>query len=166
MRVAGTFAIHGVTFSNPQWQETVDKLSERASGNPEQANAADAARVVSSMSGSFALANAMLDVPKLNYQMPGAQVDLAGKYWPRRRDVRLCRHGADQGDGVADADRMEEHSGDAAGPVAEEERRRAGGSRSRSAGPKSQPKLGLDLDKLVLAPTERSAAGRTPAQHP
>jgi hypothetical protein len=28
---------------------------------------------------NFALANAMLDVSRLNYQMPGAQVDLTGK---------------------------------------------------------------------------------------
>jgi hypothetical protein len=80
MRIAGTFAIRSVTFSNPQWQTTVDKLSERASGNPEQANATDAARVTSAMSGNFALANAMLDIPKLDYQVPGAQVDVAGKY--------------------------------------------------------------------------------------
>src|ERR1039458_1992950 len=47
---------------------------------------------------------------------------------PRWRDLRLCRHGADQGDGVGDADRMEEHSGDAVRPVSEEEWRRARGS--------------------------------------
>jgi hypothetical protein len=80
MRVQGTFTIHGATFSNPKWQETVDKLSKRASGNPEQANATDAKRVASEIGGNFALANALLDVPKLNYQMPGAQVALTGKY--------------------------------------------------------------------------------------
>ena len=80
MRVQGTFTIHGATFNNPQWQQTVNQLSARASGNPEQANAADAAHVASAMSGDFVLANAMLDVSRLNYQMPGAQVDLTGKY--------------------------------------------------------------------------------------
>jgi hypothetical protein len=34
----------------------------------------------SQIGGNFTLANAMLDMPKLNYQMPGAQVELAGKY--------------------------------------------------------------------------------------
>jgi AsmA-like C-terminal region len=80
MRIEGTFAIHGATLSNAKWQQTVDKLSERASGNPEQANAQDAKRVTSDMSGDFSLANATLEIPKLNYQMPGANVDLAGKY--------------------------------------------------------------------------------------
>jgi len=80
MSVDGTIAVHGATFTNAKWQDTVDKLSARASGNPEQAKAADAKRVVSEMSGGFSLANAVLDVPKLNYQIPGAQVDVAGKY--------------------------------------------------------------------------------------
>jgi hypothetical protein len=80
MRVQGTFAIHSATFSNPHWQETLDKLSARATGNPQQANAQDAKLVRSDMSGSFVLASASLDVSKLKYQMPGAQVDLAGTY--------------------------------------------------------------------------------------
>ena len=80
MRLEGTFTIHGATLNNPKWQETVDTLSARASGNPEQAKAGDAERVASEIGGSFALANAMVDVPKLNYQMPGAEVALTGKY--------------------------------------------------------------------------------------
>jgi hypothetical protein len=80
MKVQGTFAIHAATFTNPHWQQTLDKLSERATGNPEQANTQDAKLVRSDMSGSFVLANATLDVSNLKYQMPGTQVDLAGKY--------------------------------------------------------------------------------------
>jgi len=80
MRVEGTIAVHGATFANPKWQDTVDKLSARASGNPKQANATEAQRVASQMIGGFSLANAVLDVPKLDYRIPGAQVDLAGKY--------------------------------------------------------------------------------------
>lgn len=80
MRIQGTFTIRGATFDNPKWQQTVDKLSMRAQGDPEKANAQDAKRVASQMEGIFALANATLTVPKLNYQMPGAQVDLTGKY--------------------------------------------------------------------------------------
>lgn len=80
IRIAGTFGIRGATFSNAKWQETVDKLSMRASGHPQQANAVDATRVTSQMGGNFALAGGTLDVTKLNYQMPGADVALAGKY--------------------------------------------------------------------------------------
>jgi hypothetical protein len=79
-RVQGTFAIRGATFSSTKWQETVDKLSMRASGNLKEAQAGDVARVDSSMGGRFALADAVLQVSGLRYKMPGAQVDLAGKY--------------------------------------------------------------------------------------
>jgi hypothetical protein len=80
VKVQGTFAIGGATFSNAKWQETVDKLSMRASGDPKQANAQDAKLVDSAMGGRFALADAVLQVSGLRYVMPGAQVDLAGKY--------------------------------------------------------------------------------------
>jgi hypothetical protein len=80
MRLQGTFTIRGATFSNAHWQETLDSLSKRAQGEPKQANPTDAPVVASQMSGSFALANALLHIPTLNYQLPGAQVHLAGDY--------------------------------------------------------------------------------------
>ena len=78
MRLQGTFTIRGAMLSNVKWQDTVDKLSARARGNPEQAKAGDATQVESDIDGNFALADAMVEVPKLNYQMPGAA--LKGKY--------------------------------------------------------------------------------------
>jgi hypothetical protein len=161
MRIEGTFAIHGATFSNPQWQETVDKLSERATGNPEQANPADAARVVSDMSGSFALANAMLDVPRLNYRMPGAQVDLTGKYgldgeaFDFSGIVRTKATASQMLTGwksilAMPLDRLLKKNG--AGlevPIT-------------ISGTKSQPKLGLDLDKLFARPKDAAAQGQPP----
>jgi hypothetical protein len=80
MRLRGSFTIRGVTLSNVKWQDTVNKLSARASGNPEQAKSGDVVPVQSDIDGNFALADAMVDVPKLNYQMPGADVALKGKY--------------------------------------------------------------------------------------
>ena len=80
IRMQGHFAIRGATFSNQNWQQTLDKLSERASGHPGKANNVDAARIQSQMSGSFHLAHRLLDVRDLVYQVPGATVNLAGKY--------------------------------------------------------------------------------------
>jgi hypothetical protein len=151
MRVQGTFTIRGATFNNPQWQQTVNQMSERASGNPEQANAADAVHVASQMSGSFALANAMLDVSKLNYQMPGAQVDLTGKYgldgetFDFAGTVRTKATASEMLTGwksilAMPLDRLLKKNG--AGleiPI-------------RINGTKSNPKLGLDLDKLFSHP--------------
>ena len=161
MRVEGTFTIHGATFNNPQWQGTVDKLSERASGNPRDANAADAARVASTMSGSFGLGNAMLDLPKLNYQVPGAQVDLAGKYgldgetFDFAGTVRTQATASQMLTGwksilAMPLDRLLKKDG--AGlevPI-------------KISGTKSQPKLGLDMDRLFSRPKQAAPQGRQP----
>jgi hypothetical protein len=81
MHVQGTFRVHGATFTNPHWQQTADNLSARAQGNPrEKADSTPTPRVQSDMSGNFALAAAVASLPSLQYQMPGAQVQLAGKY--------------------------------------------------------------------------------------
>jgi hypothetical protein len=80
MRVQGTFAIRSATLENQRWQDTVDNLSLRAQGNPKELKSEVAPVVTSQIGGNFTLANAVLDMPKLRYQMPGAQVDLAGKY--------------------------------------------------------------------------------------
>ena len=81
MRLLGTFAILGATFSNAKWQETVDNLSQRAQGHPHGKNDTTAAPVVTSaMGGNFVLTNAVVDMPKLKYELPGAKVDLSGKY--------------------------------------------------------------------------------------
>jgi hypothetical protein len=80
MRLQGTFAIRGATLSNAKWQDTLDNLSLRAQGNPKELRSEVAPVAPSQIGGSFTLANAVLDMPKLSYQMPGTQVDLAGKY--------------------------------------------------------------------------------------
>jgi hypothetical protein len=159
MRVQGTFTIRGATFNNPQWQETVNQMSARASGDPEQATAADAARVASRMSGNFALANAMLDVSRLNYQMPGAQVDLTGKYgldgetFDFAGTVRTKATASEMLTGwksilAMPFDRFFKKNG--AGlevPI-------------KISGTKSKLNLGLDLDKLFPRPKDTAPGGR------
>jgi hypothetical protein len=80
MRVAGTFKVHAATLANPHWQQTVDGLSARAQGNPREKGTPDVPVVQSQIDGTFALTNAVLEIPKLNYELPGAQVALGGKY--------------------------------------------------------------------------------------
>ena len=79
MRLDGTFAIHGAEFNDAQMQQKVDALSMRAQGKPKLANARDAEVVASSMTGRFSQADGVVDVSELNYQMPGAQVQMEGK---------------------------------------------------------------------------------------
>jgi hypothetical protein len=51
----------------------------RAQGKPRLANARDAEVVASSMSGRFSQADGVVEVSELNYQMPGAQVQMEGR---------------------------------------------------------------------------------------
>jgi len=79
MRLEGTFAIHDALLNNVKMQQQLDSMSERAQGKPKLANAQDAAVVGSSMAGKFSQADAVMQIPELNYQMPGAQVTMKGQ---------------------------------------------------------------------------------------
>jgi AsmA-like C-terminal region len=78
MRLEGTFAIQDAIFNNVKMQAQLDAMSERAQGKPKLANAQDAVVVGSSLSGKFSQADAVMQIPELNYQMPGAQVTMNG----------------------------------------------------------------------------------------
>jgi hypothetical protein len=80
MRMQGQFGIRQATFANAKWQQTLDQLSARAEGHPSQVNATGIQRVASQMSGSFSLGSAMLSIPELVYEVPGAKVSLHGRY--------------------------------------------------------------------------------------
>jgi hypothetical protein len=79
MRLYGRFSIHGAEFNDVQMQQKVDALSMRAQGKPKLANAKDAELVASSMTGRFSLADAVVEMSELNFQMPGAEVKMEGK---------------------------------------------------------------------------------------
>ncbi len=149
MRVQGTFAIRGAMFSNAKWQETIDKLSERASGHPKQANAVDAQVVTSQMGGSFALANAVVHLPQLRYRMPGAQIELAGDYSLDGKTLEF------EGKARTDATASQMLTGWkswAAKPFDGLLKKNGAGVEVpiKVSGTKSEPKFGVDLDKMGL----------------
>jgi hypothetical protein len=80
MRLDGSFTISDATFSNPGFQQTIDKLSMRAQGHPQQANSQDAQPVTSTLTGRFTQANAVVDVSELAMTLPGATGELTGRY--------------------------------------------------------------------------------------
>jgi hypothetical protein len=80
MRVDGTFSITEAMFNDPQMQAKLDSLSMRAQGKPKLANAQAAEVVGSSLSGTVALANAVMQVPEVNFGMPGGQLKMNGHF--------------------------------------------------------------------------------------
>jgi len=80
LRLSGTFQISGAHFTNEKVQSKVDALSMRSQGHPKEAKDNIPDDVLSEMNGRFKLSNGLLSFPKLHYQVPGAKIDLAGKY--------------------------------------------------------------------------------------
>lgn len=79
MELQGTFAIREATLNNLKMQEKLDALSMRAQGKPRLANAQDAERVGSSLSGRFSQANALLDLTEIHCELPGAAITMNGQ---------------------------------------------------------------------------------------
>jgi hypothetical protein len=75
----GTFAVHDAYLNNEKMQAQMDSLSMRAKGKPKEANAKDAEVVGASVTGKFAMANAVLDLTDVNCQVPGAQLAMSGQ---------------------------------------------------------------------------------------
>jgi hypothetical protein len=80
LRLSGTFQISGAHFTNEKVQSKVDTLSMRSQGHPKEAKDNIPDNVASEMNGRFKLSNGLLSFSKLHYQVPGAKIDLAGKY--------------------------------------------------------------------------------------
>jgi hypothetical protein len=79
LSVSGNFALQQVHFTNPRVQDKVDGLSMRAQGRPAEAKPG-APDVASQMTGTFNLAGGKITFDKLDYTLPGAEVQLAGIY--------------------------------------------------------------------------------------
>ena len=77
LHLDGRFAIASTRFTNYDVQGRIDELSKRSTGNgetPERQN------VVSNFQGRFTLADGHLTLPDLTFSVPGAKVELAGRY--------------------------------------------------------------------------------------
>jgi hypothetical protein len=75
----GAFAVHDAYLNNEKMQAQMDALSMRAKGKPKEANAKDAEVVGASVTGKFAMADAVLDLTDVNCQVPGAQLTMSGQ---------------------------------------------------------------------------------------
>ncbi len=79
LTMSGGFTVRKIHFTNPTIQDKVDMMSLRASGDPKEANPG-APDVRSRMTGRFEMRNGKIRFSRLNYELPGATVKLAGIY--------------------------------------------------------------------------------------
>jgi hypothetical protein len=83
MQLAGNLHIQQVEFTSAKLQDRIDGLSMRAQGKPQDVklDSHDGhPQVASDMIVTFSLANSLLLVRSLDYQVPGAKVNLLGLY--------------------------------------------------------------------------------------
>jgi len=80
LHLAGNFQMTKASFTNPEIQDKVDALSMRSQGKPKLAenNASD--NVNSEFSGTFRLLEGLISFSQLQFQIPGAQLNLTGNY--------------------------------------------------------------------------------------
>jgi len=76
LRLDGEFAVARVRFMNYDVQGKINELSRRGRGRADQPRD----RVVSDLQGRFRLGDGRLALPALTFSVPGAQVQLAGRY--------------------------------------------------------------------------------------
>jgi hypothetical protein len=93
LRLDGRFAIENGRFTNREVQNKINELSKRASGRKRQpekkplpVNAATPP-VASDFTGRFRLRSGMLELPSLVFDVPGAVVDVKGRYALRRESL-------------------------------------------------------------------------------
>jgi hypothetical protein len=80
LRLAGKFQISGIHFTNNKLQNKVNALSMRSQGNLEQANLNSSENVPSIMKGIFRLDYGTFRFSRLQFFVPGTEVDMTGKY--------------------------------------------------------------------------------------
>jgi len=79
MTLKGTFGLEQIHFTNPEIEDKVDLLSLRARGETQNLKPG-APDVRSRMMGQFSMRNGQLTFPRLEYALPGGDVQLSGTY--------------------------------------------------------------------------------------
>ncbi len=80
LRLAGTFRVSGIHFTNDRVQAKVDALSRRSQGKPKLAKEDLPEDVQSILKGIFRMENGTFWFPQLQFFVPGTEVDMKGNY--------------------------------------------------------------------------------------
>jgi hypothetical protein len=80
LRLDGEFKLEDARFSDVRVQGKIESLSLRGQGRPQDIKNVDPNDVTSEMEGEFHMANAVITLPDIRYNVPGAAIQLQGKY--------------------------------------------------------------------------------------
>lgn len=79
MKLNGSFVLEDAAFTSAKFQNEVGELSRRGQGQPKDAKNAGS-QVRSAIASDLMMDNGVITLPNLKYTVPGAEIDLAGKY--------------------------------------------------------------------------------------
>ena len=77
LRLDGTFTLGNVKFTSEDVQQKIASLSHHAQGDPKDTDTSD---VAAQFAGKFLLRDGTLSLPKLRFNVPGADIALDGHY--------------------------------------------------------------------------------------
>lgn len=80
LQANGTFKLDQALFTDQKLQSHILDLSLRGQGRPGAIKTSDAGSISSAMEGAFHMAGAVIALPDLQYTVPGAAIQLEGKY--------------------------------------------------------------------------------------
>ena len=144
LELNGTFKLAQAQFTNLKVQERIDTLSRRGQGNVTN----DGPSVVSDFSGEFVLRNGALSFSTLRFAVPGAIVQLAGRFDLRAETLDFAGHLLLDGSLAETTTGVKSRVARLAQPFF---RRPGGGSKLpiRISGPRAKPEFGLDITKAL-----------------
>jgi hypothetical protein len=76
----GTFGLDEARFASTKIQDRIEELSFRGLGRPKDGKNSDGAGIRSTMEGDFKMAGGVITLSRLTYTVPGAEIELTGKY--------------------------------------------------------------------------------------
>jgi hypothetical protein len=80
LQLDGQFHLSEARFSSDKMQGRIEELSLRGQGKPKEVKTTDPTTVLSEMQGHFKLGDGMLELPDLDYHVPGADIVVHGNY--------------------------------------------------------------------------------------
>jgi hypothetical protein len=81
MTLRGRFTLDDAAFTSAAIQNRIKELSLRGQGRPGDLKTADAASIKSQMAGNFNIGSGLLQLPDVNYVVPGADIEMKGTYF-------------------------------------------------------------------------------------
>lgn len=150
LQLKGWFTIDDARFTSPETQTKINDLSHRTRGRDSDERVE---RVSSQFAGSFALNNAVLSLPHVTFDVPGAAIRLAGTYGLTSEQIDF------RGAAFTDAKISEMTSGFTSlllKPLDLIFKRKAGGAEIPISigGTRKEPSFGLDKGKVLTGPDE------------